>query len=154
MRFKYPGSKCKFNVSSKQMYTNFYRNQEISKALFCIKEINIDRTFSYPDNLCTVFVSGNVCTPHVSRKPTYFLRFQENNVRAMHLLGAFLAFVVGFIYFLLQTIISFQTAPADDIPGNTPMMRCLRVLLLIIDSVFLLLCILIYYLRVCVRCLS
>ena len=50
MRFKYPGSKCKFNVPSKPMYTNFYRNQEISKALFCIKEINIDCTFSYPDN--------------------------------------------------------------------------------------------------------
>jgi len=33
MRFKYPGSKCK-NVSSKPMYTNFYRNQEISKALW------------------------------------------------------------------------------------------------------------------------
>ncbi|XP_052797647.1 DNA damage-regulated autophagy modulator protein 1-like isoform X2 [Mya arenaria] len=66
--------------------------------------------------------------------------FQETNVIVVHLLGATLAFVVGFVYFVLQTIISFKVAALDfKIPGNTVNTRRVRVLLIVLDFIFLLL---------------
>ncbi|WAR01319.1 T15BA-like protein [Mya arenaria] len=64
--------------------------------------------------------------------------FQETNVRVVHLLGASLAFVVGFVYFLLQTVISFKVKGLK-ISGNTDNLRRLRVLLIVLDIIFLLL---------------
>ncbi|KAH3727651.1 DNA damage-regulated autophagy modulator protein 2-like isoform X3 [Dreissena polymorpha] len=64
--------------------------------------------------------------------------FQETNVIGVHLLGAFMGFVVGFVYFVLQTVISYKVRDTD-IPGNTPNIRKFRVLLNVIDFIFLVL---------------
>jgi len=63
--------------------------------------------------------------------------FQETSVIAVHLLGAFMAFFVGFIYCVLQTIISYKMAGFSENPGNTTNMRRFRIGLCIIDFIFL-----------------
>lgn len=60
------------------------------------------------------FVLGIVITMGVS----IVGNFQETNVIVVHLIGAFMAFGVGFFYILLQTIIAYKTARATILmPG-------------------------------------
>ena len=49
--------------------------------------------------------------------------FQETSVVAVHLLGAFMAFFIGFIYCVLQTIMSYKMAAVLENPGNTSNIR-------------------------------
>ena len=73
----------------------------------------------------------------VKRRRTYDIPFflQETSVIVVHLIGAFLAFGVGFIYCLLQTIMSYKMN--DEIPGNSIYMRRIRVVLCVIICVLL-----------------
>ncbi|XP_045175779.2 DNA damage-regulated autophagy modulator protein 2-like isoform X1 [Mercenaria mercenaria] len=64
--------------------------------------------------------------------------FQETNILVVHLLGAFLAFAVGFVYMILQTIISCKSV-SFKIPGNSLFIRRLRIALCVADLVLLIL---------------
>ncbi|XP_045175798.2 DNA damage-regulated autophagy modulator protein 2-like isoform X4 [Mercenaria mercenaria] len=62
--------------------------------------------------------------------------FQETNILVVHLLGAFLAFGVGFVYMILQTIISCKSV-SFKIPGNSLYIRRFRIALCVADFVLL-----------------
>ncbi|XP_060577473.1 DNA damage-regulated autophagy modulator protein 1-like [Ruditapes philippinarum] len=64
--------------------------------------------------------------------------FEQTSVVVVHLIGAFLAFAVGFVYIILQTIISFKSTDLER-PGNTPFIRKLRIVLCVVDAIFLIL---------------
>lgn len=70
-----------------------------------------------------------------------FVTLQETNVLTVHLIGAFLAFAVGFVYMVLQTIISHKSK-TFNIVGNTLFITKLRILLCVADVILLLVCIL------------
>ncbi|KAL4224879.1 hypothetical protein ACF0H5_015575 [Mactra antiquata] len=63
--------------------------------------------------------------------------FQETNIISVHLFGAFLAFGIGFVYMILQTIISYKS---DDVavPGTSLNIRRFRLILCIADVILLL----------------
>ena len=56
-------------------------------------------------------------------------------VNAVHLLGSILAFGVGFVYCLLQTIMSYKMN--DEMPGNSLCIRRFRVVICVIDAILL-----------------
>ncbi|XP_053402214.1 DNA damage-regulated autophagy modulator protein 1-like isoform X1 [Mercenaria mercenaria] len=60
--------------------------------------------------------------------------FQATNVWEVHLVGAFLAFGVGFVYMILQTIISCMSVSLN-IRGNSLCIRVLRIVLCVADFV-------------------
>lgn len=62
--------------------------------------------------------------------------FQETNVLTVHLIGAFLAFAVGFVYMVLQTIISYKSQ-SFNIAGNTLFITKFRILLCVADVILL-----------------
>jgi hypothetical protein len=70
---------------------------------------------------------------------------QQTSVVVVHLIGAFLAFAVGFVYIILQTIISFKSTDLET-TGNTPFIRKFRIVLCVVDAIFLILCILLSFL--------
>ena len=53
----------------------------------------------------------------------------------VHLLGAFMAFAVGFVYCVLQTVMSYKMN--DEMPGNSILIRRFRVALCLIDVILL-----------------
>ncbi|XP_045176378.1 DNA damage-regulated autophagy modulator protein 2-like isoform X2 [Mercenaria mercenaria] len=65
--------------------------------------------------------------------------FQSTNIWEVHLLGAFLAFGVGFVYMILQTIISCKSV-SFKIPGNSLYIRGFRIALCVADFVLLIIC--------------
>lgn len=81
----------------------------------------------------TAFVLGMLSSLGVS----IVANFQLTNIIAVHYIGAFLAFVVGLIYMILQTILSCMSA-STGIKGNTPCIRRLRVLLCVLDTILVL----------------
>ena len=58
----------------------------------------------------------------------------------VHLIGAFMAFGIGFVYCVLQTIMSFKMN--DEMPGNDIYIRRFRISLCIVDFILLIVCIL------------
>lgn len=60
--------------------------------------------------------------------------FQETNVIVIHLIGALLAFVVGSVYCWIQTWMSYKM---KDLPGNSVLMRRIRVLISVLTFVFM-----------------
>ncbi|XP_045175772.1 DNA damage-regulated autophagy modulator protein 1-like [Mercenaria mercenaria] len=64
--------------------------------------------------------------------------FQATNILEVHLLGAFLAFGVSFVYMILQTIISCKSVPSEN-DGNSPCIKGFRIVLCVVDLVVLIL---------------
>ncbi|XP_060605840.1 DNA damage-regulated autophagy modulator protein 2-like isoform X1 [Ruditapes philippinarum] len=62
--------------------------------------------------------------------------FQETNVLTVHLIGAYLAFAVGFVYMVLQTIISYKSLSFNT-AGNTLFITKFRILLCVADVILL-----------------
>ncbi|XP_048727148.2 uncharacterized protein LOC125645592 [Ostrea edulis] len=60
--------------------------------------------------------------------------FQETNVVVVHVIGAFLAFVVGGVYCCLQTYLSFKL---PQIPGSSKNLRIARLIICILDFIFM-----------------
>ena len=58
----------------------------------------------------------------------------------VHLIGAFMAFGIGFVYCVLQTIMSYKMN--DEMPGNSVYIRRFRISLCIVDFILLIVCIL------------
>ncbi|XP_025108423.1 DNA damage-regulated autophagy modulator protein 2-like [Pomacea canaliculata] len=58
--------------------------------------------------------------------------FQETNALIVHLLGAFLAFGVGAVYFWLQTYLTFRTL---QLPGHRKCLRSCRLVMAIVVTV-------------------
>lgn len=76
------------------------------------------------------------------RLQTFLSLFKESNVIIVHLLGAFMAFAIGFIYCVCQTVISYKIDDAVEIPGNTLFLKRFRAVLCVVDFCFLVICIL------------
>ncbi|KAK6184519.1 hypothetical protein SNE40_006980 [Patella caerulea] len=57
--------------------------------------------------------------------------FQETNVLAVHLIGAFLAFMIGCVYMWVQTVISYRTSL---LPGHSHNYTRLRLFLTVLNS--------------------
>ncbi|XP_021339669.1 DNA damage-regulated autophagy modulator protein 2-like isoform X1 [Mizuhopecten yessoensis] len=58
--------------------------------------------------------------------------FQETNVMVVHIIGAFMAFGIGALYCFIQTGMSFKMA---ELPGSTPFIIKIRVLLCVLDTI-------------------
>lgn len=59
--------------------------------------------------------------------------FQVDNVKSVHIIGAFLAFLVGGIYFYIQACISWSVR---DIPGSSKLVRVARLTICVLYAVF------------------
>ncbi|XP_069132647.1 DNA damage-regulated autophagy modulator protein 2-like isoform X2 [Argopecten irradians] len=59
--------------------------------------------------------------------------FQETNVIAVHILGAFMAFGIGALYCFVQTGMSFKM---PEVPGSTLFINKVRILLCVLDVMF------------------
>ncbi|XP_060069053.1 DNA damage-regulated autophagy modulator protein 2-like [Ylistrum balloti] len=62
--------------------------------------------------------------------------FQETNVIVVHIIGAFMAFGIGGLYCFVQTGMSFKM---PELPGATPFIKKIRVLLCVLDIIFFIL---------------
>ncbi|XP_062583347.1 uncharacterized protein LOC134245103 [Saccostrea cucullata] len=60
--------------------------------------------------------------------------FQDVNVVVVHLIGAFLAFVIGAIYCCLQTYLSFKL---PDIQGSSRKLAQIRLVICVLDFIFI-----------------
>ncbi|XP_033752462.1 DNA damage-regulated autophagy modulator protein 2-like isoform X3 [Pecten maximus] len=62
--------------------------------------------------------------------------FQETNVIVVHIIGAFMAFGIGALYCFVQTGMSLKM---PEVPGSTPFINKIRILLCVLDTVFFIL---------------
>ena len=58
----------------------------------------------------------------------------------VHMIGAAMAFVIGFVYCVLQTIMSYKMN--DEMPGNSVYIRRFRITLCLVNFILLIVCIL------------
>ncbi|XP_061183293.1 uncharacterized protein LOC133191561 [Saccostrea echinata] len=60
--------------------------------------------------------------------------FQETNVLVVHLIGAFLAFFIGWVYCCLQTYLSYKL---PEIPGSSRNLRSARFIICVLTFIFM-----------------